>query len=467
MQSAVIGGKRLIRLTGLAAAAAVGLAAALVMPTRSGTARAAGRRAVDVGVSVSPSEVGFFEASVQASFSGFAGTFSASVEYGTSTAYGSTCCNRSGLDTGTSPSMLLTGLQDGTTYHLRVVVTDSTGTYYSDDVAITTLASGLPGIAMYSGGYESDVKCFGGGVQVDTKGLDTTWYAVGAASPDLAGAVTTPTQTVGGYPWRDEWLNGGGMDLSLCVAPSTTGLVYLQLHAENARGATSGPVLTYTATTTSTSTAMTPPPAGGTTTQAVTPPATPPGGSSPTMSTAVLPAGVVGQHYRYTLPISGGSPPYTVQLNGFYEAVAPGLQLGSDGVVDGTPTTAGAFSTNIRVYDQRYPPDGGPPAAIFLLTMQVAQTLPATTTAPITTAAPTTTAVSKAKVVQAGHTPWWKSCARLDKRFPHGVGRVGARDKTSGKRVTTFRRSNALYALAMKHNRRLDLDHDGIACEHR
>ena len=49
----------------------------------------------------------------------------------------------------------------------------------------------------------------------------------------------------------------------------------------------------------------------------------------------------------------------------------------------------------------------------------------------------------------------------------------GARDKTSGKRVTTFKVSNRLYAYndgkAPRHSgeRDLDRDNDGIACEKR
>lgn len=42
---------------------------------------------------------------------------------------------------------------------------------------------------------------------------------------------------------------------------------------------------------------------------------------------------------------------------------------------------------------------------------------------------------------------------------------MGARDKTTGVRVTTFKRSNALYQTAMKSNKGLDRDKDGIACE--
>jgi Excalibur calcium-binding domain len=59
----------------------------------------------------------------------------------------------------------------------------------------------------------------------------------------------------------------------------------------------------------------------------------------------------------------------------------------------------------------------------------------------------------------------WKNCTQVNKRYPHGVGRVGARDRTSGTPVTTFRRSNLLYRTAMRYNSGLDRDKDGIACE--
>jgi Excalibur calcium-binding domain len=56
----------------------------------------------------------------------------------------------------------------------------------------------------------------------------------------------------------------------------------------------------------------------------------------------------------------------------------------------------------------------------------------------------------------------YPNCKALNAKYPHGVGRVGARDKTkSGDRVTTFRRSNRLYEL----NKGLDRDKDRIACE--
>jgi hypothetical protein len=59
----------------------------------------------------------------------------------------------------------------------------------------------------------------------------------------------------------------------------------------------------------------------------------------------------------------------------------------------------------------------------------------------------------------------WKNCTQTNKRYPHGVGRVGARDHTSGTPVTTFKRNNFLYKTAMRYNRGLDRDKDGIACE--
>ncbi len=59
----------------------------------------------------------------------------------------------------------------------------------------------------------------------------------------------------------------------------------------------------------------------------------------------------------------------------------------------------------------------------------------------------------------------YKNCTALNKRYPHGVGRVTARDKTSGTPVTTFRRSNSLYTTAMRYNSGLDRDKDRIACE--
>jgi len=59
----------------------------------------------------------------------------------------------------------------------------------------------------------------------------------------------------------------------------------------------------------------------------------------------------------------------------------------------------------------------------------------------------------------------YKNCTNLNKKHPHGLGKVGARDHTSGTPVTNFKRSTKLYKLAMSYNRGLDRDKDGVACE--
>jgi hypothetical protein len=59
----------------------------------------------------------------------------------------------------------------------------------------------------------------------------------------------------------------------------------------------------------------------------------------------------------------------------------------------------------------------------------------------------------------------YKNCTNFNKRYPHGVGKVGARDHTSGEPVTNFKRSTRIYRLAMSYNKGLDRDKDGIACE--
>jgi Excalibur calcium-binding domain len=59
----------------------------------------------------------------------------------------------------------------------------------------------------------------------------------------------------------------------------------------------------------------------------------------------------------------------------------------------------------------------------------------------------------------------WKNCTNVHKSYPHGVGKLHARDKTSGTPVTTFKHSTRLYNVAMSYNKGLDRDKDGIACE--
>ena len=61
----------------------------------------------------------------------------------------------------------------------------------------------------------------------------------------------------------------------------------------------------------------------------------------------------------------------------------------------------------------------------------------------------------------------YRSCKNYNAKYPHGVGRVGARDQThnGSPPVTNFRRSNRLFRIAMSWNKGLDRDDDKIACE--
>jgi hypothetical protein len=63
--------------------------------------------------------------------------------------------------------------------------------------------------------------------------------------------------------------------------------------------------------------------------------------------------------------------------------------------------------------------------------------------------------------------PLYRNCTNFNKRYPHGVGRLTARDKVrpGAEPVTNFRRSNRIFSVAMSWNRGLDRDKDRIACE--
>jgi hypothetical protein len=67
--------------------------------------------------------------------------------------------------------------------------------------------------------------------------------------------------------------------------------------------------------------------------------------------------------------------------------------------------------------------------------------------------------------VQGHTTGIHDNCTKLNRKWPHGVGRRGARDETNGKPVTNFTRNTRAYNKAEAHNSTLDRDDDGIACE--
>lgn len=62
---------------------------------------------------------------------------------------------------------------------------------------------------------------------------------------------------------------------------------------------------------------------------------------------------------------------------------------------------------------------------------------------------------------EAASPPKYKNCKSLNKVYPHGVGKPGARDKGSSTPVTNFRVNRSVY----NANKGKDRDGDGIACE--
>ena len=70
---------------------------------------------------------------------------------------------------------------------------------------------------------------------------------------------------------------------------------------------------------------------------------------TPAITTTTLPTGSVGSFYSFHLQAAGGFPPYTWTLQD--RNLPPGLTLGSDGLVSGTPTSNGAWSFTVRVTD--------------------------------------------------------------------------------------------------------------------
>lgn len=85
-------------------------------------------------------------------------------------------------------------------------------------------------------------------------------------------------------------------------------------------------------------------------------------------------------------------------------------------------------------------------------------------------ALPLTLATGPAEAVTARH---YKNCTALNKVYPHGVGRKGASDHTSGTKVKNFTVNTKVYGMnngprnASTGEYDLDRDNDGIACEKR
>lgn len=102
-------------------------------------------------------------------------------------------------------------------------------------------------------------------------------------------------------------------------------------------------------------------------------------------------------------------------------------------------------------------------AALGLMSAETARAVaPALAAAPAT-ATPAAAGASPSMMIPTAKK--YQNCTQLNKKYKHGVGKKGARDKVSGrtKPVRNFTVSSAVY----KANRHSDRDKDGIACEKR
>lgn len=260
-------------------------------------------------------------------------------------------------------------------FDLRAAVNDSQGTVYGADNTVTPKADGdVPYFYSENHNPENDAgNDEGFSIYVDPEGVDTTWHIAYGTSPSL-GSVTSDHLDQQAFPGY-----GAYYESAQILGPLPSTVYYYEFVGTNVHGTTTTPMQTFTSGP------------GPATTTATTQPTTtthPPDEERPALSSTVLAAGVVGTPYRFALPLSKGSPPYTVTLNGPEDRTPPGLQLESNGVVDGTPQSDGQFSFNIGVYDQKYTPADGY-ASVFTLTISI--TRPSTTTVATTTTAPTTT----------------------------------------------------------------------------
>ena len=93
-------------------------------------------------------------------------------------------------------------------------------------------------------------------------------------------------------------------------------------------------------------------------------------GHSLTLDPASLPAGTNGTPYpAQTLVASGGLAPYAYAVTA--GTVPPGLVLGSDGVLSGTPTSAGTFGFSVTSTDL----DGDTVTRAYTVTINAGQVL--------------------------------------------------------------------------------------------
>ncbi len=122
------------------------------------------------------------------------------------------------------------------------------------------------------------------------------------------------------------------------------------------------------------------------------------------------------------------------------------------------PPTKAATSTMTAAPTKKIPKKLGSTATFRQTIAPKAIAAAKPTPKPAAKPAPKTTPAPKPAPVSATE---FQNCTAMHEKYPHGVGRPGARDQTTGTPVTNFVVSSALYSA----NAKSDRDDDGIACE--
>ena len=227
-----------------------------------------------------------FSATLNGSVNPHGLTTSVYFQYGPTTSYGSTTpVQPQGGSRFRDISANISGLSASTTYHFRIVATNSNGTRYGSDRTFTTLsATGPPVVITNPASYIASFSAMLNG-SVDPHGLATTVYFQYGTTTSYG--LTTAIQSKTGNTYQNVAATIGGL------TPSTT--YHFRMVATNSNGTRYGSDRTFT-----TLSATGPP-------VAITKPATNVASSSATLNGSVDPHGLTTTvHFQYGMTTSYG-----------------------------------------------------------------------------------------------------------------------------------------------------------------
>ncbi len=160
------------------------------------------------------------------------------VEYGATTAYGSTApaASLSGTFEDEQVSVALSGLQPRTTYHFRVVASNSAGSTFGEDESFTTLPPALIDSESVSGVTATGATLAG---EINPLGRDTTYRFEYGASAAYGSSVPVPDGDAGS--------GTSDVPLSALIEGLTPGTIYhYHVVASNSLGSVDGPDRLFT-----------------------------------------------------------------------------------------------------------------------------------------------------------------------------------------------------------------------------